>query len=47
MDISSNYIPKKYIVIDDKYPPWMAKAIKESICKNLYVSKKNSLDYII
>ena len=47
MDDLSNYIPNKYIVIDGKYSPWMAKAIKESICKNLYVSKKNSLNYII
>ena len=31
MDIFSNYIPNKYINIDDKDPPWMTKAIKDKI----------------
>ena len=28
MNIFSNYIPNKYIIIDDKDPPWMTKAIE-------------------
>ena len=40
MNIFSNYIPNKYIIIDDKNPPWVTKAIKdkinskESLCKS-------------
>ena len=30
-NIFSNYIPNKYIIIDDKDPPWMTKAIKDKI----------------
>ena len=42
MNIFSNYIPKKYIIIDDKDPPWMTKAIKYKINakKSLCKSKK-------
>ena len=29
MNISSVYILNKYIIIDDKDPPWMMKAIKK------------------
>ena len=29
MNISSVYILNKYIIIDDRDPPWMTKAIKE------------------
>ena len=31
MNIFSNYIPNKYIIIDDKDPPWMTKAKKDKI----------------
>ena len=31
MNIFSNYIPNKYIIIDDKDPLWMTKAIKDKI----------------
>ena len=42
MNIFSNYIPNKYIIIDDIDPPWMAKAIKDKINtkKSLCKSKK-------
>ena len=41
-NILSNYIPHKYITIDDRNPPWMTKCIKDKInLKNtLYESKK-------
>ena len=48
MNIFSNYIPNKYIIIDDTDPSWMKKAIKDKINpKSLYVSQKNSLNYKI
>ena len=31
MNIFSNYIPNKYITVDDKDPPWMMEAIKNKI----------------
>ena len=31
MNIFSNYIPNKFIAIDDKDPPWMNKYIKRKI----------------
>ena len=31
MNIFSNYIPNKYIIVDDKDPSWMTKAIKDKI----------------
>ena len=31
MNIFSNYIPSKYITVDDKDPPWMMGAIKNKI----------------
>ena len=31
MNILSDYIPNKYIIIDDQDPPWMTKAIKDKI----------------
>ena len=42
MNIFSYYIPNKYIIIDDKDPPWMTKAIKDKINtkKSLCRSKK-------
>ena len=30
-NILSNYIPHKYITIDDRDPPWMTKRIKDKI----------------
>ena len=43
MNIFSNYIPNKYIIIKDKYrPSTMTIAIKDKInSKNLYVHQKN------
>ena len=43
MNIFSNYIPNKYIIINDKYhPSTMTIAIKDKInSKNLYVHQKN------
>ena len=37
----SNYIPNKYVIIDDKVTPWMVKTIKDKINpkKSLYNSK--------
>ena len=42
INIFSNYIPNKYIIIDDIDPPWMTKAIKDKINakKSLCKSKK-------
>ena len=42
MNIFSNYIPNKYIIIDEKDSPWMTKAIKDKIYakKSLCKSKK-------
>ena len=37
MNIFSNYIPSKYIIIDDKDPPWMIKAIKDKINLKKYL----------
>ena len=31
MNIFSNYIPNKYITIDDRDPPWMNETIKNKI----------------
>ena len=31
MNIFSNYIPSKFVTIDDKGPPWMAERIKNNI----------------
>ena len=41
-NILSNYIPYKYITIDDRDPPWMTKRIKDKIelKSTLYKSKK-------
>ena len=41
MNVFSNFIPNKYIIIDDKDHPWIVKAIKDKTnSKNsLYMSK--------
>ena len=44
MDIFSNYIPNKYITVDDKNPPWMTEAIKNKI--NLKKSLSRSKNFI-
>ena len=45
MDIFSNYIPNKYITVDDKDPPWMMEAIKNKInWKSPYQDQKILLD---
>ena len=44
MDIFSNYIPNKYITVDDKDPPWMTEAIKNKI--NLKKSLSRSKNFI-
>ena len=42
MNIFSNYIPYKYIIIDDKNPPWMTKAIKDKINSQKSLSKSKN-----
>ena len=44
MNIFSNYIPSKYITVDDKDPPWMMGAIKNKI--NLKKSLSRSKNVI-
>ena len=44
MNIFSNYIPSKYITVDDKDPPWMTGAIKNKI--NLKKSLSRSKSFI-
>ena len=39
MNIFSNYIPSKFVTIDDKDPPWMRKRIKNKIFKKSYIYK--------
>ena len=46
MNIFSNYIPNKYMVINDKELSWMTKAIKDKKIF-IYISQKISLNYII
>ena len=40
MNIFSNYIPNKFVTIDDKDPPWMTERIKNKIIekKTTFVS---------
>ena len=33
MNIFTNYIPNKYIAIDDRDPPWMNETIKNKVKK--------------
>ena len=42
MNIFTNYIPHKYVTIDDKDPPWMTEKIKNkmNLKKSLYKTKK-------
>ena len=40
MNIFSNYIPNKYIIIDDQDPPWMTKAIKENQFIKIFIQVK-------
>ena len=42
MNVFSNYIPYKYIIIDDKNPPWMTKAIKDKINSQKSLSKSKN-----
>ena len=39
MNIFSNYIPSKFVTIDDKDSPWMRKRIKNKIFKKSYIYK--------
>ena len=41
-NIFSNYIPNKYITIDDRDPPWMNKKIKNKIKLNKSLHKSNN-----
>ena len=41
----SNYIPHKYITIDDKDPPWVTKCIKDKInLKSALCKSKKALE---
>ena len=43
--ILTGYIPNKYIIIDDKDPPWMTKAAKDKInFKNSLCKSKNFIE---
>ena len=42
MNIFSNYVPNKYITVDDKDPPWMKQAIKTKINSKKYLSKSKN-----
>ena len=42
-DILFNYIPHKYIAIDDRDPPWMTKCIKDKINLKSTLCKSKSL----
>ena len=52
MNIFSNYIPNKFITIDDKDPPWMNEYIKRKImdkkvaCKSFNTNNKNYDAYL-
>ena len=41
MNIFSNYIPNKYVTIDDRDPPWMTEKIKNKINLKRSLSKSN------
>ena len=43
MNIFSNYIPNKYIIIDDKDPPRMTKAIKDKINAKKYLCSQKKI----
>ena len=39
LNILYNYIPDKFVTIDDKDPPWMTKGIKNKIMEKNYIYK--------
>ena len=41
MNIFSNYIPNKYVTIDNRDPPWMTEKIKNKINLKRSLSKSN------
>ena len=41
MNIFSNYIPSKYVTINDRDPPWMTEKIKNKISLKRSLSKSN------
>ena len=51
MNNFSNYIPSKFVTIDNKDPPWMTERIKNKIFKKDYIYKsyisngKTAIDY--
>ena len=42
MNIFSNYIPSKYVTINDRDPPWMTEKIKNKISLKRSLSKSNN-----
>ena len=42
MNIFTNYIPNKYITIDDRVPPWMNETLKNKIKLNKSLRKSNN-----
>ena len=42
-DILTNYIPNKYVTIDDRNPPWMTEKIKNKINLNRSLSPKKQI----
>ena len=42
MNIFSNYNPSKYIIIDDKDPPWMTKSVKDKINSKTFLCKSKN-----
>ena len=46
MNIFSNYIPNKYVTIDDRDPPWMTEKIKNKINLKRSLSKSNKFSEI-
>ena len=53
MNNFSNYIPSKFVTIDNKDPPWMTERIKSKIFEKSYIFKscisngKAAIDYQI
>ena len=46
-NIFTNYIPHKYILVDDRDPPWMTKHIKEKLnLKGSLCKSKNFTDFV-
>ena len=46
MNIFSNYIPNKYVTIDNRDPPWMTEKIKNKINLKRSLSKSNKFSEI-